>query len=177
MGGYEKAAFARLKHDLQQVARVEAQNGPAIGAEIADARETLVQAPGAVQIGDINQVMHLARLAVLLIDRGDLHLEHKTDVALGRTIGTLAYLLFQIAPQTIQAGFSGNQLILNFLEPAGMSEIAGGQQPDAFAPRPEGQVFQVAVAAGGPREFRMHVQVGIEHCHRASFPRLLVLEF
>lgn len=66
-------------------------------------------------------------------------------------------------PQAIQTGFGRDEFPAEFLEPCGMGEIAGAQHRNPLSARPEGQMLQVALAAGGQGVFRVHVQVGVEH--------------
>jgi hypothetical protein len=70
--GHEVAVLAGLEGDLEQVARVQAQDGPAVGAEVADPSERGGEPGHRVQVGQIDQVVHLARMVVALVDRGDL---------------------------------------------------------------------------------------------------------
>jgi len=51
-----------------------------------------------------------------------------------------------------------------------MGKIASSYNADAFAPRPPGEVFEVAVATAGPGEFGVYVEVRVE-AHRPIMPQ------
>ena len=63
-----------------------------------------------------------------------------------------------------QSRLGWGEFFANFRKPCGMGEIAAAYNRDAFPAGPQCQVLQIAVAAGGQGIFRMHVQVGVEHC-------------
>src|SRR5580698_8611205 len=69
----------------------------------------------------------------------------------------------EVRPDPEQAGLGRDQGVLQLRGPRRVGEVAGAQDGQALAPRPPGQVFDIAVLAAGPRESRMNVQIGDEH--------------
>ena len=71
VGRHEIRAGVRLQGDLQQMPRVQAENGPPVGSDVADGRQLLSDAPGCLQVRRVEQVMNFARLVALFVDRRD----------------------------------------------------------------------------------------------------------
>ena len=69
---------------------------------------------------------------------------------------------FEVGAQPEQPRLRRHELLLQFGPPRRMGEVAGADHPDAFLARPDGQVLQVAVAAGGAGEPGVDVQVRVE---------------
>jgi len=167
VGGNQVALVAQLADHLQQVARIEPQDGTPVGGDIADPLQAAAQTVGLVQLGHVDQMVDLARALALLVDRGNLHLEHETHrTQLGRA-GTVCHGVVcqgcqHLVAQPEQPGAVGCQLFSDLGKPAGVGKVAGAQEPNALAHRPAGQVLQVAVAAGGAGELGMDVKIGVE---------------
>src|SRR5262249_57539406 len=66
------------------------------------------------------------------------------------------------AAQAIEAGLSGNELLLELGAPGRMGEVAGGDHADALAARPGGEMLEIEIPARRPRVFRLVVQVRVE---------------
>ncbi len=163
---------AGVERDLQEVARVEPEDRPPVGSDIADAPEPVGKAIDGGEVGGVDEVVDFSGAVALLVDRGDFDFEqepHRRSARRGQRRGDA---LFDIVAQAKQTGLGGNELLLELGAPCRMGEIAGGDDADALAARPVGQMLQVQILAGRPRIFRMDVQIGVE-AHR--MPRWFVV--
>ena len=61
-----------------------------------------------------------------------------------------------------EAGFGGHQLVADLGEPGGVGEVAGRHHRQALAAGPQGEVLEVAVAAGGAGVLGVDVEIGVE---------------
>ena len=77
MGGDKQGLRATGKGDLQQVPAVQAQNGPAVGTNVADGFQPAGQGVRRLQAGQQDEVMDLTGAAVALIDAADLPAYHE----------------------------------------------------------------------------------------------------
>ena len=80
MGRYKEHIRTDFKAYFQEIVAVEPQDGPTIGLEIANSPQSAIERFDTRQIGEHDEVVHLARAAVLLVDRADLHGRQKADV-------------------------------------------------------------------------------------------------
>src|SRR5262245_14049736 len=103
--------------------------------------------------------MHLARPVVALVDRGDLRREHETHGRAARGRKRLVDGALQVRAQPEQPGCLWHQLRAEFLPPDGMREVAGADNAYPLAPRPPGEVLEVAVSAAGAGKFGVNVQI------------------
>ena len=70
--------------------------------------------------------------------------------------------------QAEQARLGRHELVFQLGAPGRMGEIAGPDHADALAGGPCGQMFEIEIAAGRARIFRVDVQVGVKaHCGHA----------
>jgi hypothetical protein len=163
---------ARFQRDLEKVARVEAEDRPAVGGDVADTGEALGDAVGGGEIRRIDQVMNLPRLVALLVDRGNLHREHEAHRRAACRRYRLRDRLLDLGAQAEQAGLGRNELVLQLGAPDRMAKVAGADHGNTLARRPGRQMLEIEIAAGGARIFRVHVQVGVKAGHgRKATPR------
>ena len=106
--------------------------------------------------------MDFAGAVGLLVDGGNLHLEHEAYRGAARRRQRLRHRRLDVVAQAVEAGLGGNELLLELGAPGGMGEVAGSDEADALAARPGGQVLEIEVAAGRTGVFRMDVQVRVE---------------
>jgi len=66
------AVAVGFEHDLQQVAAVQAEDRPAVGADVADAFQSLLEFLHRIQRRKKDHVVNFAHLAVFFIDAADL---------------------------------------------------------------------------------------------------------
>ncbi len=59
-----------------------------------------------------------------------------------------------------EALLRGVQVGVHLRQPAGVADVPGADDVDAFALRPQGEVGEVQVLAGGPGEVGVDVEVG-----------------
>jgi hypothetical protein len=78
--------------------------------------------------------------------------------------------LLDLGSQTKQARLRRHQFLLELGTPRRMGEVAGRHDRDALARRPRGQMFEIEVAAGGARIFRVDVQVGVKAHGGSALP-------
>src|SRR6185436_5974860 len=148
-----------------------------------DAAECRVEALDGVEVGQVDEVVHLAGAVVALVDRGDLDRElepHRLLHTREALRQPLPHRLGPVGLELVEARLTGNESVLEVAEPGGVREVAGAEQRDAFAAGPPGQIVQVKVAAAGTGVLRVDVQIGDEAtrwhaavCHAAS-PAVLV---
>ena len=135
------AALAALQRDLQQIARIQSQNRPPVRFQVADLRQLLNQLFGLLPARHIDQMMHLAGPLAAFVDRRNLDLQQEAG---GRRAGRrqlFVHRALQFVAQAKQARFRRDQVPLQFGKPLRMRKVAGAQQGDAFAARPEGHVL------------------------------------
>ena len=163
VGRDEVGVRPALQGDLQQVPRVEPQDRPAVRRDVADRPEPLADAARRLQVGGVDQVMDLPRPVPLLVDGGDLHLQQEADRAVARRREPRAR-----SPARSRAaggtgpGSAGTSLLADLLEPRRMGEVAGSDDRDPLAPRPEGKMLQIRVPARRPGVFGVDVEIGVE---------------
>ncbi len=107
-------------------------------------------------------MVDLTGAIALLVDGGDLHLQHEADRRAARRGQRPRHRLGDVVAQAKQPGLGGNQFRLQLGAPGRMGEVAGGDHADALAAGPGREMLQIEVAAGRPRIFGMNVQVGME---------------
>ncbi|WP_197535610.1 hypothetical protein [Pararhodospirillum photometricum] len=162
MGGDQQAVVVCGQGDLEQVAGVEPQDGPAIGGDVAHPAQGPRQAVGGVQVGQQDQVMDLPGFAVFLVDGRYFRREQEEDgPAAGRRQG-LPQWRFEIGPQAIKAIADCHQLVADLAKPARMHTVPGPDHRNALTGCPPRQMFQVQVAAGGSGIVGVHVQIGVQ---------------
>ena len=77
MGGDELCLRACLQCELQQIPAVQAENGPAVGADISNGLQPGGKLVCGLQTGQKNDIVHLARFSTALVDRAYLARHHK----------------------------------------------------------------------------------------------------
>jgi len=170
MGWNNISQRVRFQNHLQQVARVQAQDGTAIRSEVAHLAKTGVEFLCRVQPRHEHQVVHFTDLPPPLVDGADLRTQEKTHILNSKVTGIPGQLRldpFGIA-QSEQAVFFGFELFAYHLHPAGMSEIARGQDVDSFDRGPGQEVSRSQILARGPGKTGMNMKVGNIGIHDAS---------
>ena len=165
MGRHQVRSGSRLQRHLQQVPGVQPQDRPPVGVQVADLGKAGNQPVRRVEVRGVDQVMDLPGLVALLVDGRDLHRQHEPDRIEAAGAGRWKLPLhgpFEVGAQTEEPGFRGNELLLQLGAPGRMGEVARADDADALLARPDGQVLQVAVPAGGAGESRVDVQVRVE---------------
>ena len=153
MGRHKDGRRADLQADLQQVAGIQPQDGPSVRGEIADAFQTAGKPVRIFQRGHEDEVMHLAHLAVPLVDGTDLRLEdearfgvvQQTTLPLQK-VGGLRLSLPQAVEPAVRIL---HELFTQLLPPLGMREIPRAQHIDALAAGPGRQMGGRELFAGG----------------------------
>ena len=164
MGRDEHGLGADIQRHLQQVAGVQAQDGTAVGMQVAHQLQPLRKAVGIVQRGHEDQVVDFAHLALTLVDGADLGLEQEErPVGIRRCLPLQKVQLLRRAGQAVQAaGLVAHQLLAQLVPPLRVGEIAGAQHVDALAAGPGSQMPGRELFAGGAGKAGMDVQVGDE---------------
>jgi len=147
--GDERAARINLQDDFQEVATVQPQDGPAVGADVADAFEPRLQPFQRGKGGHKDQVMDLADSVVLLVDVADLAAQQKAHRPLTgrRHFGLNGGQ--QVGLEAKQPLLGRFQLFLQFGQPARVGNVARSDEMNALPLRPLGQPFQIQILAGG----------------------------
>ena len=166
--GHQEAARVSRQRDVQQVAGIQAEDRPAVGGQVADLGQRRGDPVGGLEARRVKEVMHLPGALVAPVDSGDLDREHEPDGACAAGRGIAADLVFQLRPDPEQAGLGRDQGFPKFRRPRRVGEVAGAEHPQALAQRPPGQVPEVAVLAACAREFRVNMQVSVEHVGAAT---------
>ena len=160
VGRDQVAAGVHLKHDLQQVAAVEAQDRATVGADVADLLQFRLQPRGGLERRREDDVVHLPGALVLLVDVADLAADQEAHgpAARRRHLVGQARRVFRLEPE--QPGFRRLKLLAQLRQPAGMGDVAGGHHLHPLELRPLPQVLQGQVAAGGAGVVRVEMDVG-----------------
>ena len=158
---------AGLQRDLQQVAGIQAQDRPPVGSQVADLPEAAADPFGGLEVRRVYQVVDPAGCSILLVDGRNFGRQHEAHGAAAGPRQPAGNGPLQIRTQAVQAGFGGNQVVLELGKPGRMREVAGADDGEAFLAGPQSQVFQVTVAAGSAGVSGVHVQVGVE-THRGT---------
>ena len=137
-----------FERDLQEIAGIESENRSAVGGDVADTRQPCRHAIDGLEIGRIDQVMDFAGTVALLVDGRDFHLEHEPHRRAARRRQRLRHRLLDVVAQAVEAGLGGDQLLLELGAPGGMGEVAGGDDTDALAAGPCGEMLEIEIAAG-----------------------------
>jgi hypothetical protein len=87
---------AGFERDLKEIAGIEAENGAAVGGDIADAREPRRHAVDGLEVGGIDQVMDFAGAVTLLVDGRDFDLEHEPHRRAARRRQRLRHRLLDV---------------------------------------------------------------------------------
>ena len=167
---HEKGQGVGLEHQLQQIARIQAKDGAAVGMQIAELGQALAEAFRRLKGGHEHQVVHFAHPAAALVNGADLALEHETRP--GR-IAPLARLIHGRHRQFGQSSGNGSrileavkaarllihQLLSQFFAPLRVGEVAAAQHIQAFESGPGRQQRHVQPRTGGPGKTRMNVQI------------------
>ncbi|AUX22690.1 uncharacterized protein SOCEGT47_031960 [Sorangium cellulosum] len=159
---HEVGALARLQHDLEQVARVEPQDRPPVGAQVADLRERADDAIGGLEVGRIEEMMDLPRPVSLLVDRGDLHRQDEAGRPAARPGEPLRDGAGEVVPQAEQPGLGRYEALPELGHPCGVGEVPRADHRDALALSPVTEMREIAIAARRAGVLRMHVEIGVE---------------
>ena len=121
--GRDKHGIGRnIEGDPEQLLRIEPQDRPAVGLEVADLRQGAVQAFRALEVRREDDGMHLPRLAVLAVDAADLGGKDERDICLAGCGNIVGPILFLESEQTIAERV---KLLLQFFDPLRMGEVSG----------------------------------------------------
>jgi hypothetical protein len=85
----QKRIGRRFQGDFEQVARIQAEDGPAVGFDVPDAGQARGDARGGLEIGRIEQVVHLAHPIAALVDAADLDRQEEAHRGAGRRMHAL----------------------------------------------------------------------------------------
>ncbi len=165
--GHQVAPRPGVQRDLQQVARVEAENGAAVGRQVPDLGQGGGDCARRLECGGINKVVDLPGHPVALVDGGDLGREQEAHLRLAAGRGGPSQLRLEVRAEAEQARLGRLERLGEFGGPGRVGEVAGADHADALARRPPGQRLGVAVLAAGAGEARVDVQVGVKHAARS----------
>jgi hypothetical protein len=171
MGGDEVCLGVGFQHHFEKMTGIEAQDGAAIGGQVADLRQAGVEFPGRVDTWHEDQVVNFADLPSPLVDGADLRAEQKADVIRAHVPGVPGQLLLNglVVPQAQQPVFLGDELFSDHVHPARVGEVSRGQYIDALDPGPGHKISGCEIFARSPGKFGMNVQVGNESIHVVSW--------
>ena len=162
---------AARQRDLEQVPRVEAEDRPAVRGEVADRAELFPQAGRGLEAGGVDQVVDLAGPVPLFVDGRDLDLEEEP----GRPVAGRRQLPLDLAldlrAQAEEPRLGRDELAADLLEPGRMREVAGTDDGDPLAPRPQRQVLEIGVPARGAGVLRVDMEIGVEHWRHGKTDR------
>ncbi len=162
VGRNEEDIWTSLQADLQQVAAIQSQDRPAVGVEVADSCQSVVELINGGEVWQRHDVVNFARAAVLLVDGADLHGEEKAHLTAARWIELVFDCAGQIRSETKDAILGRLQFLLDLSEPFRMREVGGANKVDALERRPSMQVFRGQVAAGRAGMTRVEMNIGDE---------------
>ena len=135
-----------------------------VRAQVSDLLEARDHPPRGVEVRSVEQVMDLAGLVALLVDRRDLDLEQEADRRAAWRRHLLGDATLDVVAQAKEALLRRHQLLLQLGDPRRMREVPGADDANPLLLRPLRQVLQVALLAGRARVLRVDVKVRVvEH--------------
>ncbi len=164
--GHQVTARPRVQRDLQQVTRVEAEDGPPIGRQVPDLGQGDGDGGRRLEGGCIKKVVDLPGHPVTLIDGGDLGRKQEAHLWVAAGRGGPLQSRLERGAEAKQARLGRLERLGEFPGPGRVGEVAGANHGDALARRPPGQRPDVAVLAASAGEARVDVQVRVKHPDR-----------
>ena len=157
VGGDKVAARVGLQRNLQQITRIQPQDRPAIGANVANALQPGLKEIKRRKAGEKAEIVHFAHLVMALVDVADLAAQqkaHRGVTGCGHLrLDRRKQLLFQPKEPILRRLQLGAQLG----QPARVGNIPRGHHLHPLDLRPFGEVLQVEILAGRPRIVGMNV--------------------
>ena len=132
MRRHKKHVRVGFQTDFQQIATVESKDRPTVRVQIADGAQPLVETRDRIEGREDNDVVNLAGLFALLVNRTDLHRQHKAHFA-PTALGQFA--LHHIAPrrsEPVESIFGRLEFCRQFCEPLRVGVVAGADDIDAL---------------------------------------------
>ncbi len=158
----EKGIRRGFESDLQQVVRIDAENRAPVGFDVADAGQARRHARRGLEIGGVDEIVHLAHAIAAAVDAADLDRQHETHRRATGSRNFGVHCPGRLLAQGIEAVPRGHQLVAQLSQPAWMSEVARGDHSNPFALGPAMDLLQVQFLAGRPRQIGVDVQVSRE---------------
>ena len=134
MGRDQKSVMAGFQNQLQKIPGVQAQNGPAVGSDVAQALQFVGKGVGRREIREKHQIVVFAGLVVFFVDVADFRFQDEPGVSGAGRRNLLFQGRLDVRFEAEQPGFRLPELFLHLLPPHRMGEIAGGHQLDALDP-------------------------------------------
>ena len=141
---------------------IHAEDGPAIGGDVAQAAEMGLEAFCGGEVRCENQIVNFPDFAVFFVNVADFSGEEETDFGV---FGSRELIGFFETEETVFGRF---EFFLEFGEPGRMREVAGSDDGNAFETRPIVQMFRDQKAAGGDGIMGMDVQI----CNKQHFRKV-----
>ena len=136
VGGDQAAGGVGVEHDLEQVARIEAEDGATVGTDIADPLQPGLQPFHSIERRRKDHIMNLAGLTAALVDVADLAAEDEAHrrVTCGRNLTLDRGRRIVAEPkQTILGRY---ELLPHLGQPARMGDVARSDDMDPLELRP-----------------------------------------
>ena len=167
VGGNHHRTGCAFQHDFKQITRIKAQNGAAVGIEVADLRQTPRKALRILKGGHKHKIVNLAHLAAAFVDGADLGLQHEQGGRGCQQAGAAGcpheFEVFRLHSQPVQAGgLVEHQLFAQLCPPLRVRKVARAQDIDALAAGPGSQMTRIEGLACGARKAGMYVQISYE---------------
>ena len=143
VGRDKVAARVSLQRNLQQITRIEPQDRPAIGADIADALQPGLKEIERRKAGEKAEIVHLAYLIMALVDVADLAAQQKAHLGVTGCWHLGLDRRQQLLLQAKEPIFRRLQLGAQLGQPARMGNIPRGHHLHPLDLRPFGQMLQV----------------------------------
>ena len=137
--GHQVAAVAARERDLEQVARVEPEDRPAVRGQVPHPEQPARDLVDRIERRRVEQVVDLPRAPVALVDRGDLRRQQEPDRRPARGRQRVVHRALELRPQPEQPRRIRHQLGAELLPPRRVREVTGADDADALAPGPPGQ--------------------------------------
>ena len=157
MGGDEDVVFVGLQDDLQQVPGIQPQDGAAVGGDVAELSQLVLDLLYGLEVRGQDHMVNLAGLVALLVDGADLRGEHETNVPVGGPVVTRPRVETPLGLEAEQPRLGRLDFFPKLLSPAGMGEIPRAHNRDPLDATPQIHVLRDKILAGGHRVVRMDV--------------------
>ena len=132
MGRNQQAVLTGFQYDFEKIASIQAEYGTAVGIEIADGVQAVVEALHTPPIREKNQVVVLSGSALFLVDTAYFTTEQEPNRRPARRGDGLVTSRSDVGPKPIEARFGRLKLLADFGKPLRMRKITRADHGDAF---------------------------------------------
>ena len=120
----EEGPITHAQDDLEKVSGIQAQDGTAVGAEVADPAETVIEPVNRVEVGQEDQVVDFPRFPFPLVNAADLAGENEPGWCPAGRREAFFNPFLEIRSESVQAAFRFHQFIPKLGDPSGVFGVS-----------------------------------------------------